>query len=42
MVKIAKLALEDGTVLKGEAFGYETTKLGELVFLQVWVVTLNH
>ena len=23
MVKIAKLALEDGTVLKGEAFGYE-------------------
>ena len=32
MVKIAKLALEDGTVLKGEGFGYETTKLGELVF----------
>ena len=32
MGKIAKLALEDGTVLKGEAFGYETTKLGELVF----------
>ena len=32
MVKIAKLALEDGTVLKGDAFGYETTKLGELVF----------
>ena len=32
MVKIAKLALEDGTILKGEAFGYETTKLGELVF----------
>ena len=32
MVKIAKLALEDGTVIKGEGFGYETTKLGELVF----------
>jgi len=32
MVKIAKLALEDGTILKGESFGYETTKLGELVF----------
>ena len=32
MVKIAKLALEDGTILKGDAFGYETTKLGELVF----------
>lgn len=32
MVKMAKLALEDGTVLKGEAFGYKTTKLGELVF----------
>ena len=32
MVKMAKLALEDGTVLKGEGFGYETTKVGELVF----------
>ena len=25
----AKLALEDGTVLKGEAFGYETVTVGE-------------
>ncbi len=32
MVKMAKLALEDGTVLKGEGFGYETTKVGEFVF----------
>ena len=32
MVKVAKLALEDGTILKGEAFGYETTKTGEVVF----------
>ena len=32
MVKMAKLALEDGTVLKGEGFGYETTAVGELVF----------
>lgn len=32
MVKEAKLALEDGTIIRGEAFGYETTKLGELVF----------
>ena len=32
MVKVAKLALEDGTILKGEAFGYETTKIGEVVF----------
>ena len=32
MVKMAKLALEDGTVLKGDGFGYETTKVGELVF----------
>ena len=29
---MAKLALEDGTVLKGDGFGYETTKVGELVF----------
>ena len=28
----AKLALEDGTVLKGEAFGYETVTVGELAF----------
>ena len=28
----AKLALEDGTVLKGKAFGYETTTVGELAF----------
>ncbi len=32
MVKEAKLVLEDGTIMKGEAFGYETTKAGELVF----------
>lgn len=32
MVKVAKLALEDGTILKGEGFGYETTKTGEVVF----------
>ncbi len=28
----AKIALEDGTVLKGEAFGHETTTVGELAF----------
>ena len=28
----AKLALEDGTIVKGESFGYETTKVGEVVF----------
>lgn len=28
----AKLALEDGTILKGESFGYETIKTGEIVF----------
>lgn len=32
MVKEAKLVLEDGTIIKGESFGYETTKTGELVF----------
>ena len=32
MVKEAKLALEDGTILTGEGFGYETTKTGEVVF----------
>ncbi|MDL2246406.1 glutamine-hydrolyzing carbamoyl-phosphate synthase small subunit [Methanobrevibacter sp. OttesenSCG-928-K11] len=32
MVKEAKIALEDGTVLRGESFGYETTKTGEVVF----------
>ena len=32
MLKQAKLALEDGTVFKGEGFGYETTKVGEVVF----------
>ena len=32
MVKVAKLALEDGTIIKGEGFGYETTKTGEVVF----------
>ncbi|MDO5850031.1 MAG: glutamine-hydrolyzing carbamoyl-phosphate synthase small subunit [Methanobacteriaceae archaeon] len=28
----AKLALEDGTILKGKSFGYESTAVGELVF----------
>ncbi len=32
MLKEAKLALEDGTILKGEGFGYETIKTGEVVF----------
>lgn len=32
MVKEAKLALEDGTILKGESFGHETTSKGEVVF----------
>lgn len=32
MVKEAKLALEDGTILYGEGFGFETTKTGEVVF----------
>lgn len=32
MVNEAKIALEDGTILKGESFGYETTKVGEIVF----------
>ena len=28
----AKLALEDGTILRGKPFGYETTNIGEVVF----------
>ncbi len=32
MVKTAKLALEDGTILKGEGFGAETIRTGEIVF----------
>lgn len=32
MLKEAKLALEDGTIYKGEGFGYETIKTGEVVF----------
>ncbi len=32
MRKVAKLALEDGTILKGEGFGYSTIKTGEIVF----------
>lgn len=28
----AKIALEDGTILKGEGFGHETTATGEIVF----------
>ena len=32
MVKTAKLALEDGTILVGEGFGAETIKTGEIVF----------
>ena len=37
MVKMAKLALEDGTVLKGDGFGYETTKVGELFNWYGWL-----
>ncbi|MGL6298143.1 MAG: carbamoyl-phosphate synthase domain-containing protein, partial [Methanobacteriaceae archaeon] len=32
VANVAKIALEDGTILTGEAFGYETVKTGELVF----------
>jgi len=32
MVKEAKLALEDGTIIKGEGLGHETTATGEIVF----------
>lgn len=32
MAKEAKIALEDGTILKGEGFGFETVKTGEVVF----------
>lgn len=32
MAEEAKLALEDGTIYKGESFGYNTTKTGEVVF----------
>ena len=32
MFKEAKLALEDGTILRGEAFGFETVTTGEVVF----------
>ncbi len=32
MPEEAKLALEDGTIYKGEAFGFETIKTGEVVF----------
>lgn len=32
MLKRAKLALEDGTIIKGNGFGFETTKTGEVVF----------
>lgn len=32
MPEEAKLALEDGTVYKGEGFGYQTIKTGEVVF----------
>lgn len=32
MVKEAKLALEDGTIVKGKGFGFETVKTGEVVF----------
>lgn len=28
----AKIALEDGTIIKGDGFGYETTATGEVVF----------
>lgn len=32
MIRTAKLALEDGTILEGEGFGAETVKAGEIVF----------
>ena len=32
MLKEAKLALEDGTILRGEGFGFETITTGEVVF----------
>lgn len=32
MPEDAKLALEDGTIYKGEAFGFQTVKKGEVVF----------
>ena len=32
MLNEAKLALEDGTILKGEAFGHTCTSIGEVVF----------
>lgn len=32
MQEYAKLALEDGTILKGKGFGYQTIKTGEVVF----------
>ena len=32
MIKEAKLALEDRTILRGEGFGFETIKTGEVVF----------
>lgn len=32
MPEEAKLALEDGTIYKGEAFGFQTIKTGEVVF----------
>lgn len=32
MEKEAKIALEDGTIMKGEGFGHETTATGEIVF----------
>jgi carbamoyl-phosphate synthase small subunit len=32
MINEAKLALEDGTIYKGEGFGYETSRTGEVVF----------
>ncbi|KZX10631.1 glutamine-hydrolyzing carbamoyl-phosphate synthase small subunit [Methanobrevibacter curvatus] len=31
-MKKAKLALEDGTIIEGKAFGHETTATGEIVF----------
>jgi carbamoyl-phosphate synthase small subunit len=32
MPEVAKLALEDGTIYKGEGFGFKTIKTGEVVF----------
>ena len=45
MVRTAKLALEDGTILTGEGFGAKTIKSGEIVFstaMTGYVESLTH